>query len=159
MEQFLLSLVTGFGYIGVFLASAISSATIFLPVPGYLVIPFAVTVLDPLFVGIAAGIGSALGEMTGYGVGFGSGRLAARKKEFAAWFARLEKLFARHNGMLIIFVFSSLPLPFDALGLFCGAIKYDAKKFFIAGAAGKTVRYVTLSYAAAMGIHIIDGLF
>lgn len=158
MEQFLLSLVTGFGYLGVFIASVISSATIFLPVPGYIVIPFAVTVLDPLLVGIAAGIGSALGEMTGYGIGLGGGALAARKKEFTAWFARLEKLFARHNGMLIIFVFSSLPLPFDVLGLFCGAIKYDAKKFFIAGAAGKTVRYVTLAYAAATGMGIFDGM-
>ncbi len=159
MEQFFLSLITGFSYLGVFLASAITSATVFLPVPGYVIIPFAVTALDPLLVGIAAGIGSAIGEMTGYGIGLGGSRLVSKKKEFAAWFARLEKLFARHNGMLIIFIFSSLPLPFDALGLFCGAIKYDAKKFLIAGAAGKTVRYIALAYAAAAGIRLIDGLF
>ncbi|MBS3054759.1 MAG: VTT domain-containing protein [Candidatus Aenigmarchaeota archaeon] len=159
MEGLALALLEQFGYLGLFLVSAISSATIFLPLPGYLVIPIAATTLNPFLVGVVAGAGSAVGEMTSYGIGLGGRKLSGKaKKDLNAWFERLKNWFARYNGVAIIFAFSALPLPFDVMGLFCGAIKYDARKFFIATLSGKVMRYLILAYATVLGIDAVAGL-
>lgn len=97
--------------------------------------------------------------MVSYGVGLGGRKLSGKaKKDIDVWFERLNGWFAKYNDFAIIFIFSALPLPFDALGLFCGAIKYDARKFFLATVSGKIIRYVTLAYATAFGIDAIAGL-
>ena len=159
MEELALSLLHQFGYIGLFVISSVSSATIFLPLPGYLIIPVAATTLNPFLVGIVAGAGSAAGEMTSYLLGLGGRKLSGKaKKDADAWFERLKELFSKYNGFAIIFAFSALPLPFDAMGLFCGAIKYDAKKFFLATLSGKIIRYLALAYAVVFGIDAITGL-
>ena len=65
----------------------------------------------------------------------------------------LEKLFQRWGGGFIIFFFGAIPIiPFDVLGLFCGAVKYDIKKFYIASVLGKIVRYSIVAFAGSMGV-------
>ena len=67
----IVGLVHTFGYLGVFLASLIGSATIILPVPSFALVIAAGSQLDPLWVGIISGAGAAIGELTGYGLGYG----------------------------------------------------------------------------------------
>jgi hypothetical protein len=53
-----------YGYLGAFVISALSSATLFFPAPGWAIIAAMGRYLDPIPLGIVAGLGSAIGELT-----------------------------------------------------------------------------------------------
>ena len=156
VAEILIGLVTSFGYLGVFAASLIGSATIILPVPSFFVIFFAGSILNPLAVGIIGGLGAAIGEMTAYAAGYGGRAIADRKKTGSKkYLNNIEKLFKKYGGFVIIFGFALTPLPDDFIGLFCGAIKYNPKKFIIAAAAGKIILYTFLAYAGFYGMDAV----
>lgn len=62
-----------FGYVGIFLASLLTNASLLLPVPGVLITSAMGAVFNPLLVALAAGGGATIGEISGYLAGF-SGR-------------------------------------------------------------------------------------
>ena|SRR3989338_2768909 len=159
--SFLIGLVVSFGYLGVFLASLIGSASIFLPLPSFLIVTAAGTTLNPILVGIAAGLGSAIGELVGYLIGLGLlyGKKRISRKKENKYSKLVKKWFRRKRGMAIIFIFALTPLPDDIVGIVCGAIKYDVKKFFVATLAGKIILHIALAYAGLYGIEIIKLLF
>lgn len=133
-----------YGYLGVFIISALSSATILIPAPGWAVVAAMATILNPIYVGIMAGIGSSLGELTGYMVGDGALDIAGRKKydKFLKWMQK--------NDMLAIFVFSFLPNPFfDIAGIAAGAAKVPVWKYVLFCAIGRSLRYVLLAILTA----------
>ena len=146
--EFLLSL----GYLGAFLAGILSSATLFLPTPGFVAVFLLGALFDPLLVGLLAGIGAALGEMIGYVVGYGSDKfIFEKKRKWKAIVDKVESYFNKYCPSLIIFIFAALPLPFDIVGIICGSINYSVKKFFIATLAGKTLKYLIIAYAGFYG--------
>ena len=156
VAELLVYLVTSFGYLGVFLSSLIGTATIILPVPSFFIIVFSGTVLNPLAVGIIGGIGAAIGEMTSYFAGYGGRALINKKgKKHSKTFSKIEKMFNKYGGTFLVFAFALTPLPDDFVGLFCGAIKFNAKKFFLASLAGKIILYIFLAYAGFYGWDII----
>jgi hypothetical protein len=57
------------GYLGVFIGSLISSATVLLPVPGVLVLFPLVASLNLVLVALAGSTGGIIGEITGYMAG------------------------------------------------------------------------------------------
>ena len=77
-----------YGYLGVFLASLIGSATIILPMPAFAV-TFAMggALPSPLLVGLAADLGAGLGELVGYLAGYG-GRGIVENRESYDWITR-----------------------------------------------------------------------
>ena len=183
----IVGLVHTFGYLGVFLASLIGSATIILPVPSFALVIAAGSQLDPLWVGVISGTGAAIGELTGYGLGYGiyhvknifgeasllrdskklrflrkfnqrktkkdKKKLGGWKKTFNHWFHN------RRLGFALIVIFSFTPLPDDILGLFCGATKYDVKKFFLATLIGKIMLGLVLAYAGLLGLEFLERYF
>jgi len=157
--EFLISLVYAFGYLGLFAASVIGSASVILPVPIFLLIFVAGGLLNPLAVGIIAGIGSAIGELTAYAVGFGSRKLLGKKKKkkpakaegASEWFRRAETWMHKRGGFVVILIFAATPLPDDVIGIICGGIKYDIKKFFIACLLGKIILSLGIAYAGFYG--------
>ncbi|MFC2143581.1 YqaA family protein [Candidatus Aenigmatarchaeota archaeon] len=158
--EFIISMVYSMGYFGLFLASLISSASVILPVPGFLIVITAGTFLNPFLVGIVAAIGAAIGELTAYGVGFAGEKAFLKLKKKKNWkreFERAEKWFEKHSGFFVVIVFAATPLPFDAIGIFCGVVKYDIKKFFIATLIGKLIANIALAYLGFLGITIIGG--
>ncbi len=52
-----------------------------------------------------------------------------------------------------------MPFPFDVIGILCGLIKYDVKKFFAAVFIGRFALYLALAYAGSMGIKIVLDYF
>jgi membrane protein DedA with SNARE-associated domain len=166
---FLLSLVTTFGYVGIFFASLIGNASIILPLPSAVLIFLGGKFLNPLVVGIVAAVGGSIGELTAYALGAGGGYLAKKrknkkeirkmKKKNSDWFVRANKWFKNHNGFVIVFIFSVLPLPHDVIGIICGAIKYDVKKFFLATLLGRLIMYTIIAYAGFYGLDIIMNYF
>ena len=112
--------LAGYGYLGAFLISLLSSATIILPVPGIAVIFALGATYDPYLVGLAAGAGSALGELSGYMAGY-SGQGVFRKSKA---YLRMEH-WMRRRGSVVIFVLAFVPNPiFDLAGAAAGIINF-----------------------------------
>jgi membrane protein YqaA with SNARE-associated domain len=140
-----------FGLLGLFAFSALSSATLFLPVPGMALTVLAATVADPWLVGIAAGSGQAIGELTGYlagatGTAVVSERLAASRT--ATWM--------RRYGAGTIFVLAAVPNPiFDMAGLLAGAVRMPLVRYLGAAGAGKIIRNTMLAFATVHGATLL----
>ena len=131
-----------YGYLGAFLISLITSATIILPVPGIVLIAALGTAYDPVLIGLAAGAGSALGEITGYMAGF-SGQVVFENSRF---YPRLEQ-WMRRRGSIVILVLSFVPNPFfDVAGATAGALRFPLWKFLLACFVGKTLRYIPVAW-------------
>ena len=130
------------GYPGVFLISLISSATVFIPLPGFAVVFAMGRILDPTLVGIAAGLGSGIGEISGYLAGYAGHDALMRTGVYKSHKKQIQKY-----GAPAIFVLAFLPNPlFDVAGVVSGAIKMPWWQFLAATTAGKVLRYVLLAH-------------
>jgi membrane protein YqaA with SNARE-associated domain len=131
-----------YGYAGVFLISFISSATVFIPVPGFAVVIALAATLDPVLLGLAAGFGSGLGELSGYFLGYAGHNAVMKTKTFRSHKKQIEKY-----GAPAIFALAFVPNPvFDIAGVAAGAIKMQWWKFLLATCAGKVLRFILLAY-------------
>lgn len=149
------------GYPGIFLATLLSAASMFIPVP---LGPAAVTLgalLDaplglpaPLLVGIVAGSGSALGEITGYLAG-SSGKARVSESRLGARISRD----VRRYGPLAIFAFAMIPNPFlDVVGIAAGAAGLRLPGFIAGLWPGKVINYTLLATLAALGVDLFGDL-
>jgi len=135
--------------------SLISSASIFLPVPGFLFVLAAGALLNPVALGVVAGAGSAIGELTGYLIGKGGG--GAMKKKDVKWVKKGEKWFREGRGFLFILIFAATPLPDDVTGILGGMFNYDWKRFLLASFIGKVAFNIVLALAGSFGLNSILG--
>ena len=140
-----------YGYLGIFVISILSSATIFIPAPGWLSVIALANSHNPLLLGIVAGAGSALGELTGYLGGHGIGKLIGiEKKEFKKYLKWIKK-----NDALGIMLLSFLPNPlFDVAGIAAGAAKVPLWRYLLFCSMGRIIRYALLAYGISLSILI-----
>jgi len=135
-----------FGFIGIFLATFLGSATLFFPVPNISTVFAGGVLFNPLGVALASGLGSTLGETTGYLAGVGGGSLGVD----ARWRATITGWISR-NGMGTIFLFALIPNPFfDLVGLASGYTRYPLYKFLLATLLGKTLRSLIIAYSGSV---------
>jgi membrane protein YqaA with SNARE-associated domain len=151
------AIILSMGYVGVFFVGFIGSATIFLPIPSFILVFALGAMMNPWLVGISAGVGSALGELTSYALGKGSGKIIERKyknriEKYRNWFKK-DRIFP-----LIVF-FAATPLPDDIIGILCGIFNYDLKKFVIASIIGKCILNIALAWAGFYGVNWIMTFF
>lgn len=146
------SLSGPFGYAILFLITLALSAVLFLPVPVFLVVATAATVLDPFWVGVVAGIGSAIGELSGYFIGVGSEKALKKRGKEGYFYEQSRRLFRRYGfwGIAGAAVFPITPI--DLVGLIAGALRYGWKKFLAAAIIGKVPRYLIVAYAGKAAI-------
>lgn len=149
-------LIATFGYLGVFVVGAVSTATIFLPLPGFLFILAVSPFLNPWILGVVSGAGMAVGELTGYVIGKGGSRVARRKD--MKWVRRGEEWFRKGRGFLFITIFAATPLPDDVTGIVGGMFNYDLKRFLLACFIGKTAMNLAIAFAGFYGINWFLGL-
>lgn len=142
-----------YGYLGAFLISIALNATVMLPGGAFAVI-FTLGGVLPLFalVGLAGGLGAAVGEMTGYMAGY-SGQAIVKRHQM---YTRLER-WLRKWGTLTIFLLSSAPLLFDLAGIAAGALRFPVWKFFLACWLGRTILYLGIAWAGAIGWEAVRG--
>ena len=132
------TLVVSYGYIGVFLASFLGSASVIFPIP-YLIIFYylgASHLLNPILISIIGGIGATLGEFILYVVGYSGRKIVSERtiKNLEYFKQAIDKY-----GPIIIFIFAATPLPDDIIYPILGIMKYNIMKIFIACFLGKTV--------------------
>ena len=137
--------LAGLGYLGVFVVSLVSSATVILPVPGLLVIFPLVATLNPVLVALAGSTGGIFGEITGYMAGYGGHGIAHGSKMHL----RAEG-WMRRWGSWTIFFFAVGP-AFDIAGVVAGAFRYPLWKFMLIGWVGKSMKFIALVYAMVWG--------
>jgi membrane protein YqaA with SNARE-associated domain len=146
--EFLIALGQTWGLAGAFAIGFLSSFTLFIPSPAFLAVIALAAFINPVALGIATGLGSAAGEMVAYGVGYGAHHIAHKGTggKMHKDLMKVEKWFKKYQPDAIIFAFAVLPLlPIDALGIFCGAIKYSRNRFFVIVLAGKVIKFTLLA--------------
>jgi membrane protein DedA with SNARE-associated domain len=155
-----------FGYLGVFVANLLSTATVFIPVPGLTVAGQALIVdqadeLNWILVGVLGGIGMGLGEVTAYVTGLGGGTIArGRTVGGPAWFrsavegtARWVGWWMRHYGAITLFVLAVIPEPiFELAAMAAGASGFGFKRYMAIVLAGNILRGLIL---AGVGAHVL----
>jgi membrane protein DedA with SNARE-associated domain len=143
-----------YGYPGIFLVALLAYATVLLPAPGVAFIFGMGAILNPLFVGLAAGAGGAIGELSGYMAGF-SGQAVIEKKVV---YERLTR-WMNKNGPLTVLVLSAIPNPFfDLAGIAAGMLKMPIWKFLFWVWIGVTIKMLVFAYAGAYSINWLMGL-
>ena len=107
-----------YGYLGVFVATLLGSATIVLPVPGLAIVYVGGSIWNPILVGLVGGLGDAMGEATGYLTGYAGQELIENQRLYT----RFED-WMRRKGFLTILLLSAVPNPFfDLAGIAAGAL-------------------------------------
>ena len=140
--------LSSYGYLGAFLISLLSSATIILPIPGLALIFALGAAYNPFFIGLAAGAGSALGEITGYMAGY-SGQTVLQNNNT---YLRMERWMKR-RGSIVIFVLAFVPNPiFDLAGAAAGVLRYPLWKFLLVCFLGKTPKSILVALAGAWAL-------
>ncbi|HEX8965527.1 MAG TPA: VTT domain-containing protein [Patescibacteria group bacterium] len=140
----LLSHFKSWGLFGIFVINALSTATIFMPTPGFATVIAGGGLYPPIFVALVASLGSGLGDLTSYILGFSSNKVLIKKEH-----KRYEKLILifEKYGAVIIFILALIPNPiFDALGIISGILKYPVEKFFLWVFLGRLIRNLLLAF-------------
>ncbi|HLF28893.1 MAG TPA: VTT domain-containing protein [Anaerolineae bacterium] len=143
------------GLLVLFVISAISNATLILPVPGLALTALAATVAPPLLVGIVAGSGQTLGEMTGYLAGYSGQTLIDERPRYARLVGWMRRF-----GPAAIFVLALIPNPvFDVAGIIAGALRMPVWLYLLAAGSGKVLKNIGVAYGAAFGIEWLKQIF
>ena len=157
-----LAQLTTYGYLGLFVISLISAASIVMPMPGAAAVTSAGAFLDPILsipvpilVGLVAGPAETLGELTGYAAGYGGSALF-RERSF---YPRVRGWMER-RGIVTMFVLSSFPNPLvDVAGVAAGAVRMRLWRFVVGVLAGKVFKNIYLASGGLAGADLIRRLF
>src|SRR5262245_2271577 len=132
-----------YGYLGVFVLTLLSSATIVLPSPALGVAALAGKTLNPWLVGLVGGVAAGLGEITGYLAGLGGSSLAQHSR----FYPQVERWVQRW-GVLTIVLLAFIPGPaFDLAGIAAGTMRMPFRRFMLACLAGKVLRFMMVAWA------------
>lgn len=142
-----------YGYVGVFIISIMAGATIFVPIPGLLIVFTLGGILNPAIVGALSGIGEAIGSVGIYLSGYGGRRVFQSTNH--GLYTRLSH-WLRHRGSVAVFInsaiFNPLFYPFTAIA---GMLRFGLFKFFLLCWAGKTVKGMVVAYAGYLGLRSV----
>jgi len=137
------------GYLGAFVINAVSSATIFFPAPGAVIIMVMAQDYNPFILGSIAGLGGAMGSITSYLLG----RLATSSLQKGRMYGVARWAMGRFGGV-ILFVFSLVPfLPMDSAGLLAGATRYPLIRFYFYVGIASMIKMVGIIYIASTSLN------
>ena len=148
------------GYGGIFLANLLSTATVFIPVPGLLAIGHALIVsgaetLNPFAAGLIGGLGMGLGETTAYMTGLVASEATRHAQpEFPRWLQPAVERTVRTVDWLMarywvptLFVLAVIPDPvFEFAGITAGATRIGFRPFMAVVVPGNVIRGLLVAY-------------
>ena len=140
------------GYLGAFIISLISSATILLPAPGGAAVVLMGRDFNPYLLGAASGVGFALGSVTAYYMGMQATNTFATNR-FLRWSGNAMERY----GPPIIFIFNLIPvLPMDFVGLTAGATRYPLIKYLWVATMANTTKMIGLILLASTSWTLVE---
>jgi membrane protein DedA with SNARE-associated domain len=156
------------GYGGVFVANLLSTATVFVPVPGLTAAGQALIIqqgdiLNPVLVGLLGGTGMALGEITAYAAGAVGSEVVEEEQIQAPRAVRpaVTKIISwvdwlmDHYGFWTLLTLAAVPNPaFELAGLTAGASRMNFVRFMLAVLIGKNIRGLLLAFLGAYGVDV-----
>ncbi len=147
--------LSSLGYVGVFLVSLLSNATVIFPAPS-LVLPFTMgAVLSPWGVAWVAAAGAALGELTGYLAGY-SGQAIVQDWDT---YTKLRFWIQGRSAGWVILALAFIPLPLmDLAGIAAGALRMPLSRFLFWCFLGKLLKMLLVTHAGAWSLPLLDPL-
>ncbi len=130
------------GYPGLFLTGLLSSAAMFAPVPGLIVLAALGGVLDPFLGGMLFAIGAALGELSGYMAGT-VGQTAVQKSKY---YAPIERYMRKYGGVTIMMLGFIPNVLIDVAGMVAGVMKMPWYQFLFWCFLGKVPKCLLIAY-------------
>ncbi|MFC1900335.1 VTT domain-containing protein [Chloroflexota bacterium] len=170
-----------YGYAGVFVVGVLCGISI-LPAPTLVMVFTLGAVLNPWIVGLIAGFGGGIGGITVYFTGAGAetilSRFRARGRAYESepgqaydivrpveskfwmngevFYNKVVKWVGGKGGAWTLFISSAMIIsPFYFAGLAAGSMRMGLIKFFLISWAGKTIRYMIISYAGFLGLDVL----
>ena len=148
-----------YGYLGLFLIALIAGSSIPTPI-SYLLLTFTFGgILNPAFVGLAAGLGAGIGGTLVFLVGRGGRHILPGMRRYSLDDIANNKLaakfvgWAQRRGSIVVFVMSAMLNPvFAPMAIAMGALKFRMIKFFLLCVAGNIVKAMVISYAGYLGV-------
>lgn len=121
-----------------------SESSFFLIPPEVLVIPMGIAApKNALWLGLFISLLSLFGAMFGYFLGQKGGRPILRKIFKERHVKSVENMFKKYDTKAI-FIAAFTPIPFKVFTLSAGAFDLDYKRFLLASATGRTLRYMII---------------
>ena len=143
------------GYLGAFIVSGISNATIILPAPGGAVIAIMAQDFNPLLIGIAAGLGGTIGGSTAYIAGHINGGSARNTR----WFNWLKRIMGRIGG-IVIFTFALIPFfPGDLASLIAGGVRYPFRRYLLYTGLASMIKMTVIAYVGSDFLRWLETIF
>jgi membrane protein YqaA with SNARE-associated domain len=125
-----------YGYLGIFLISAIGNVAILSPAAP-MIAALGATVYHPLIASFITTLGAVTGELLSYFIG-SAGQTYIPKSE---WNTKIIQ-FMQINGALTIFVLSVIPNPFfDLAGITAGVTNFPLWNFILISFVGKWIKF------------------
>lgn len=146
-------LIYSYGLVGLFLISVLTTSTVMIILPGWVLVILAGHIYNPLLVAVVAALGYTVGESSAYLVGRGGNYIIEKKK-----LARLDKIksWFKEKGFIILPIFAAVPfLPLDFVSIAAGTLKYDIKKFWLGVFIGEFVKCLAYAYIGYFGINLL----
>jgi membrane protein DedA with SNARE-associated domain len=157
LSQYLINLISAFGYPGIIFAMMMESAC--MPIPSEIIMPFAGFAtqqgpLDFIYVGLAGSLGCLLGSMIAYTAGYYGGRPLLEKygryvlitkqeiDQAQSWFDRY--------GTMTVFIARLLPVIRTFISLPAGIARMEPKRFCAYSFFGSLPWCFTLAYAGVL---------
>ncbi len=138
------------GYLGAFLVTLLANATVFLPVPGVMVVFAMGGVFHPFVTALFAGLGAAFGELSGYLLGFSGQGIIEQSPRYLRIYNWMKG--HPHLADLGILIFAAIPNPFfDLAGIAAGALKIPIWRFLLFCALGSILKMLAFAYAGYLG--------
>ena len=134
-----------YGYLGIFLITMIANATVFIPVPGVMVVFAMGAIFNPFLTAVAAGLGGATGELSGYLLGFSGQGMAERSQLFL----QIYNWMAEHprSTDTMILILAAIPNPFfDLAGIAAGMLKIPVSRFWFFCSIGSIIKFILFAF-------------
>jgi len=130
-----------YGYLGIFLISAIGNIAILSPAAP-MIAGLGSTIYHPIIVSFITTLGAVIGELLSYFIGY-SGNNYIPDSE---WNTKIQH-FMKINGTITIFILSIIPNPFfDLAGIAAGVTKYPLWEFIVISFFGKWIKYTIFAF-------------
>lgn len=137
-----------YGYLGIFIISFMTNATVLLPAPGIALVFAMGAVFNPIYIALAAGAGGALGELSGYLAGFSGQAIVDRTNVYERFHNWIEKY-----GFFAILILAALPNPFfDVAGVAAGILKMPLPRFLLAVWIGVTIKMFLFAWVGSTSL-------